>query len=137
MTTRGIRNNNPLNIRRGTKWKGLAPYQSDPEFCQFVSLEAGFRAAIKLLRNYITGWGGSRPARKCLHDIISMWAPDCENDTEAYIKSVALDTDLHPFQVIAPNDRSALVSIALAMAKVECKHQFDRNLVESAYDLSL
>ena len=41
---RGIRNNNPLNIRRSKdKWKGMRAVQSDAQFCQFESLEWGWR----------------------------------------------------------------------------------------------
>ena len=47
MLPRGIRNNNPLNIRRGKdQWKGLRAQQTDASFCQFESLEYGWRAAF-------------------------------------------------------------------------------------------
>ena len=51
MLPRGIRNCNPLNIRRMAKdqWKGLAERQQDTAFCQFKSLEYGWRAAFYLL----------------------------------------------------------------------------------------
>ena len=43
MTPRGIRNCNPLNIRRTGKdqWKGMAEVQADRAFVQFKSLEYG------------------------------------------------------------------------------------------------
>ena len=38
MTPRGIRNCNPLNIRRSKdQWKGLVEAQTDRVFCQFKS----------------------------------------------------------------------------------------------------
>ena len=50
MLPRGIRNNNPLNIRRGKdQWKGLRAQQTDASFCQFESLDYGWRAAFYLL----------------------------------------------------------------------------------------
>ena len=50
MIPRGIRNNNPLNIRRSKdQWQGLRAVQTDPSFCQFETLEYGWRAAFKLL----------------------------------------------------------------------------------------
>ena len=51
MLPRGIRNNNPLTIRRTAKdqWKGLRAQQTDASFCQFESLEYGWRAAFYLL----------------------------------------------------------------------------------------
>ena len=36
MIARGIRNNNPLNIRRSKdKWQGMKALQTDAQFCQF------------------------------------------------------------------------------------------------------
>ncbi|MEQ2017041.1 structural protein, partial [Photorhabdus bodei] len=37
--SRGIRNNNPGNIRWGDDWQGLIPasQRTDKSFCQFVS----------------------------------------------------------------------------------------------------
>ena len=52
---RGIRNNNPLNIRKGNNWQGEISPQSDKEFEQFESMTMGVRAGMKILRNYITG----------------------------------------------------------------------------------
>ena len=50
MLPRAIRNNNPLNIRRSKdKWKGLRAQQTDAAFCQFESMEYGWRAAFWLL----------------------------------------------------------------------------------------
>ena len=51
-TTRGIRNNNPLNVRRGSSWKGLSKFQNDKEFCQFESMVYGIRSALVVLRTY-------------------------------------------------------------------------------------
>ena len=98
----GIRNNNPLNIRRSkADWIGLiAPSSSpkggenkaqasvgthyDAEFCQFENMFYGFRAAFKLLFSYYNKYG--------LHDVMSIikrWAPDEDNNnTKVYGKFV-------------------------------------------------
>ena len=55
---RGIRNNNPLNIRKGNNWKGEVSSSTDGEFEQFVSMQMGIRAGFKILKNYMTGYGG-------------------------------------------------------------------------------
>lgn len=53
-TPRGIRNNNPLNIRiNGTKWEGLCPVQTDKSFFQFRTMAYGYRAAIKTIHEYL------------------------------------------------------------------------------------
>lgn len=82
---RGLRNNNPLNIRRSTdKWIGLRPTQQDKGFFQFVDLAYGYRAAGKLLQNY-------QRLHKLynLNGLIARWAPAKENNTKAYVARVA------------------------------------------------
>ena len=76
-TPRGIRNNNPGNIRWGSDWKGLKKdgKQQDPSFCIFETPEYGIRALAKLLRNYQRLYGLNTPYR-----IISRYAPPTENE---------------------------------------------------------
>lgn len=83
---RGFRNNNPLNIRKGSKWKGLSPVQGDKSFCVFSSMRYGIRAAVYLLLKYYNTY-----KLHTLYDIISRWAPQCENDTWNYCKLVAFE----------------------------------------------
>src|SRR5574344_1223737 len=84
MKTRGIRNNNPANIRRGCKWQGLAKTQTDREFCQFVTMTWGVRALLVTLRTYVV-----KHHLRTVREIITRWAPPSDgNNTEAYIKFV-------------------------------------------------
>lgn len=64
-TPRGIRNNNPGNIRWGSDWKGLKKdgKQQDPSFCIFKTPEYGIRALAKLLRNYKQLYGLNTPRK--------------------------------------------------------------------------
>jgi hypothetical protein len=82
---RGIRNNNPLNIRRGVQWRGLRDFATDKAFCEFKSMDYGFRAAFCILRTYF-----SKRGVRTLRQLISRWAPPTENNTEAYIRKVRL-----------------------------------------------
>jgi hypothetical protein len=43
---RGIRNNNPLNIRIGNTWLGERPEPTDHDFEEFVSMEYGLRRCV-------------------------------------------------------------------------------------------
>ena len=84
MSTRGLRNNNPLNIRRNsTKWQGLAPVQKDKAFFTFVAPKWGYRAALRTLQNYNRVHGLTT-----IRQWIERWAPPCENPTENYINFV-------------------------------------------------
>ena len=87
---RGIRNNNPLNIRyaEGNKWKGQRPPSSSPEgektFCQFESMKWGIRAAFILIHNYIHIYG-----LQTIKAIVSRWAPaEDHNDPDSYAARV-------------------------------------------------
>ncbi len=83
--TRGLRNNNPGNIRKSSDhWQGLAAEQPDPEFFTFVAPEYGIRALVKILARYANVYG-----LVTVRGIISRWAPPSENDTESYIRSVS------------------------------------------------
>ena len=102
-TPRGIRNCNPLNIRRSAaKWKGLCAQQNDASFCQFESMEWGWRAAFWLLTRVYYHTYRLFTIRK----IITKWAPPIENHTAAYIQRVRSSL------VSAPTSPSASPAIA-------------------------
>ena len=112
---RGIRNNNPLNIRRtGDNWRGLSRTQSDPSFCQFETLEYGWRAAFCLLtRTYYHKY-----RLYTIRAIVSRWAPSCENDTRAYVENVSRLIGIAPDEPLGdPSERPARwMKVGLAMA---------------------
>ena len=112
---RGIRNNNPLNIRKSKdKWKGLSLTQNDPSFCQFESLEYGWRAAFYLLtRTYYHKY-----RLYTIRAIISKWAPPCENNSKAYVENVSRLTGIDPDDPIGiPSERPARwIALGMAMA---------------------
>ena len=113
---RGVRNNNPLNIRRSKdKWKGMRAVQSDAQFCQFESLEWGWRAAFWLLtRTYYHKY-----RLFTIRAIVTKWAPAIENNTQAYIANVSRMTGIDPDEPIGiPSERPArwmMVGVAMAI----------------------
>ena len=113
MLSRGIRNNNPLNIRRSKdQWKGLAEAQTDRAFVQFKSLEYGWRAAFYLLtRTYYHKY-----RLYTIRTIIRRWAPSNENDTNAYIANVSKLTGIDPDEPIGIPSESPTRWIALGAA---------------------
>jgi len=88
MKTRGLRNNNPGNIRRDghTKWQGLSAQQTDASFWQFSDPVYGIRALAKILHNYQVIYG-----LDTVRKIINRWAPPNENDTGSYVNAVAAE----------------------------------------------
>ena len=115
MLPRGIRNNNPLNIRRSKdQWQGMKKVQSDTQFCQFETLDWGWRAAFKLLtRTYYHQY-----RLYTIKGIISRWAPPNENNTRVYIENVSRLTGIVPDEPLGiPSYKPARwIALGLAMA---------------------
>ena len=111
---RGLRNCNPLNIRRvaGTKWTGQTRLQDDRQFVRFESMEWGIRAAFCILRTYARRYNAV-----CVRDIVSRWAPPSENETECYIRNICRWTGFGGMQHLGESDWPLLVK---AMARQEC-----------------
>ena len=115
MTTRGIRNNNPLNIRHSpSRWKGMKRTQTDKAFVQFTDITYGYRAAFALLRTYRTKYGCDT-----IRKIIQRWAPPNENNTEAYIRHVSEWSGIEADKPIGGQDANAYIAIVAAMSRVE------------------
>ncbi|MEM9859404.1 MAG: structural protein [Bacteroidota bacterium] len=94
MATRGIRNNNPGNLRiTNIGWKGKVPVSqnTDGAFEQFTSMVFGLRALMKdIINDY--NFDGRRTIAQLIHE----FAPPHENNTQAYIDSVASHTGINP-----------------------------------------
>ena len=131
VTPRGIRNNNPLNIRIGNTWLGERSNPTDQEFEEFVSMEYGLRAAFLILRRYIRRYG-----KNTVTSIVSTWAPAAENNTLKYIDAVCARTHLAPTQPIQYEDGLTMCSLVYAMAYVECGQPIDMKVIEKAYKMT-
>ena len=113
--SRGLRNCNPGNIRRGSfRYKGEKAESSDSAFRQFESMEWGYRAMFVLLHTYSV-------KHKCctLREIINRYAPPIENHTENYIRRVACATHLALDEDISTTNGAVMTSVVAAMSEVE------------------
>lgn len=135
MEPRGIRNNNPLNIRKGSNWKGERPVQTDKAFEEFQTMQYGIRAGFVILRKYITGYNGITQKFNTIEKIIRRWAPPTENATQKYIDFVAKDMGISAHQTISFPNRSLMVDLVYAMIFVECGQRIDKDIISSAYDM--
>lgn len=133
---RGLRNNNPLNIRHNpaNHWQGRAEQQTDPAFVQFDTMQFGFRAAIRIVTNWLKTGKARTPEQ-----IINRWAPPSENNTAAYIKKACSLAELQPKQELKPEDKRKVCKLIRGMAIVEngieYTHKFPLSEVLYAYDL--
>lgn len=129
--TRGQKNNNPLNMRHDKdKWQGEIVPSRDPAFKQFETMAWGYRAAFKLLHNY-----QKRHDCRLLSDFISRWAPPVENNTTAYIRTVAKRSGLEDVSAIDTLNGEQMQKIVAAMSFVENGVEPDMADVRAGWDL--
>ena len=124
MTPRGLRNNNPGNIRiTSDKWQGLSKDQTDGAFFQFESIEYGYRALLRTLQNY-----NRKHGCKSIADYINRWAPPVENNTNSYIISVCSQMGVPSSYIPDIYDRDVMCAFAAAISKHE--NGIDANMAE-------
>jgi len=118
-TPRGERNNNPGNIRlSATRWQGQVD-GTDPAFVTFATPQDGIRALAKLLRNYQTIHG-----LRTVRGIINRYAPPAENNTSAYVASVAAALGVSPDAPLDLNNDATLQQLVAAVIQ----HENGRNV---------
>lgn len=120
--TRGIRNNNPGNIRhaKGVRWQGAAADQPDREFVAFISAEMGVRALIRTLLTYF-----KQHKLDTVRGIIRRWAPPIGDrngaapgggytqNTGAYVDAVCRELGESLGRKVNPDERLDVDSIAV------------------------
>ena len=131
--TRGIRNDNPLNIRHGkSQWVGMREKQTDKAFVQFTERKYGYRAAFVLMRGYIT------KGKDTIGKIIAKWAPSSDgNNTQSYINYVSRSTGIDASHVLRWEDKEELVEIVRSMAHMECGIIEDKAIIEQGYEMAV
>ena len=129
--SRGMRNNNPLNIRIGNVWLGEVSNPTDPDFEQFVHIKYGLRAAFILLRRYINHY-----RRNTVPMILAAWAPSTENNTTKYIDFVCQRANITSTQSLTYTDRPVMIQLVKAMAKYESGADIDENTIGQSYDMA-
>jgi hypothetical protein len=115
---KGLRDNNPINLRPyGFTYQHQVSSDSDNEAI-FDSTIYGLRAAALDLYTayYIDG-------RHSISDIISVFAPPSENDTNAYINYVANQMNISPDADINLNG-TVLLKLIRAMMQIEIGEQY-------------
>lgn len=125
---RGIRNNNPLNIRIGNVWLGEVREPTDPDFEQFISMVYGVRAGFVLIRRYIRHYH-----RTTIPQVIAAWAPSNENNTTAYIDKVCQVSGIERDVQLKFEDEDQMVALVDAMILVECGQHIQEKIIRDGY----
>lgn len=138
---RGIRNNNPGNIRLSkTRWQGQRSVQSDPDFVEFTESLFGLRALMRVLVTYYMKYD-----LNTVESLINRWAPPHENATDHYIHHVARMMNVRRRDILDVASKQVLVSLARAIALHENGKPaegyplawYDNALYDRAADLAL
>lgn len=113
-TPRGLRNNNPGNIRiNNDLFQGEVRPSRDKSFKQFETMAYGYRAMFKILRNYLRIY-----KLDTIRKMIGRWAPENENNTSAYVSLVSSYSGIGADDLIS-FDREQMIRIVAGMSKVE------------------
>jgi hypothetical protein len=130
--SRGLRNNNPGNIRRSKiQWDGMAAQQTDPAFIQFTDATYGLRAILRIVHTYesrglvtVRGW-------------ISAWAPPSENDTGAYVTAVANAIGCGSDDPVRVEDEATAIGLLRGIVMQENGSQpYDAATLDQAYQMA-
>ena len=137
ITTRGVRNNNPGNIRRSplNKWRGRVPPEQnpDPDFERFVSPEYGIRALAIVLINYQGRYGCDT-----IEAIIERWAPRVENNTAAYVRAVSRAMRVPPTARLDLRDYETLRNLVEAIiAHENAGYRYPQHVVAAGLQMAL
>lgn len=128
---RGYRNNNPGNIRiNGDLFQGEIRPSKYKSFKQFETMAYGYRAIFRILRNYYNNYN-----LDTIRKMIGRWAPENENDTEAYVKAVSGYAGIPADDPININDREQMIRIVSGMSKVENGREADMSDVIAGWNL--
>jgi len=113
-TPRGIRNNNPGNIRKSPeKWRGEIEGQ-DSAFETFDTPENGIRAIAKILLSY-----QNKRGLRTIAQLIGRWAPPVENDTDSYAEHVAAKALCTVDEDVDLRDQAMMTSIVASIIQHE------------------
>lgn len=132
---RGLRNNNPGNLRRlppingkPQMWNGEVPYHlsKDSSFSQFYDLKHGIRAKF---RDIITDY---RKGLNTITLLINEFAPPNENDTVKYISVLVRETGLSAL-VKFELTQEILISIAKAILLMENGPEYQKYVTDQDY----
>lgn len=129
-SSRGLRNNNPGNIRlSSTRYQGEVD-STDSAFEQFKTMAHGYRAMFVLLYTY-----QKKHHLHTIAEMITRYAPPEENDTKAYINAVSEWSGVPSTCHITATNGDVMIPIVAAMSRVENVTEAVMGDVEKGWEL--
>ena len=129
MKPRGLRNNNPLNIRHSAdRFQGEIK-GTDKAFKTFISMSYGYRAAFVTLATY------NSKGCNTIEKIVTRWAPPKENNTVGYIANVEKWSGVPRQKVLTFADGGDYIMIVAAMSFIENGKNANISEVRAGFNL--
>lgn len=133
---RGVRNNNPGNIRHSKDpWQGLSETQTDPDFFQFKTPVDGVRALAKVLLTYYDKRLAADGSKiDTIEELVDRFAPGADNnDVEAYVNHLCKLTGKASHETLDLHDYDDLRGIVVAQIAHECaNYQYPPEVIDEA-----
>lgn len=130
---RGIRNNNPGNIRNSERndWKGEVSKadKKDQVFEEFETMSDGVRAMMRLLQKYQRSYN-----LHTVKEIVERWAPRNENNTAAYVRTVCKEMQMPECCGLDLTDKGTMCALVDAMCYVENGVHIDMADIEAGWE---
>lgn len=134
---RGLRNNNPLNIRKSSNnWLGKVAQNTDGCFEQFTTIEYGLRAAFLNIRTVVR----RRQAQNMTTTVallVRTWAPANDgNNEDAYCHTIYKKSGIASSAKVDIANKDFMCRLVQAMCWVEVGCQIPLQTIGVAYCLA-
>jgi hypothetical protein len=129
MLPRGLRNNNPLNIRHNSDNFQGEIKGTDKSFKTFSCMPYGYRAAFVILHTYLVR------GYNTIEKIVTRWAPPTENDTQHYIAVVERMTGIPRNRELTTIHGEEVILIVAMMSFMENGKNADISEVKAGFKL--
>ena len=130
---RGIRNNNPGNIRNSERndWNGEVSKadKKDQAFEEFKTMADGVRAMMLLLQKYQRSYN-----LHTVKELVERWAPRNENNTAAYVRTVCKEMQMPEWCGLDLTDKGPMCALVDAMCYVENGVHIDMADIEAGWE---
>lgn len=112
-TSRGVRNNNPMNLVKGVKFQYEINNPNEKRFMTFAKTWQGIRAGVLDITTDIS------KGKNTLKILMNEYAPRFENDTTAYIGTLAKSLKINENDILNRKDEVFMFNLVKNIIAVE------------------
>ena len=134
---RGLRNNNPLNIRKSSNnWLGKVTQNTDGCFEQFATIEYGLRAAFLNIRTIVRRIRATF-FTATVAQLVHVWAPASDgNNEDTYCRTIFEKSSIRSSAEVNIANKDFMCRLVQAMCWVEVGCEIPLQTIGVAYCLA-